>query len=837
MKEKGSATLRRKLVISFLLLALITGISGGAGILGLSWIQKNSAGALSDMNAYLGAFSRQTRQVMTVRSFISLIQTKKSAADIEALRSQMDQLTHDALKSGEAHPEALMRDVEKLLAHRSAYLRAQESLRTLGDKTQTVSDDINRLSIDIVDTAEFDSAMMIEGSMGANKEGCARLSSAIKSAIATVKSGLVVQGECSKLDTLVHKALLAETAASVRYAATEIASLISGVKSTISALPENDAAKAIDAELGRVAEAADALMNSKIAGLSSAMDQEKLKETMGALRKRWALHMEKITALSAGCVDDSEFDAANTIEAVQAEIKSNFKRTTEATQGAMALIKASLSISVTITEIGGKIKDALAARDLPTLNLIRSDLEMLFAKALTHLTKTSGDQATQSAPVLIGKLKTCVEQLIAGKKEMVAAENDFNSVSLVIADQLNQSDQKLIASSAQVTFQAEKTIHGVTQAINNWIFFLVLIVILAFLAALTIGMIISGKIVSPIQKAVSMLKDIAGGEGNLTARMSVKSADEIGELAKWFNIFIENIQTMVKSIVETARTLHLSSRELSDFTEQLKEIAGDLSRKSHAVSSASAAMTENIGSAATAMEQSSKGLNVAAASTEEITATLNDMARNTDSAFSTSQNAVIQSQNTTDKMNELGQAAQAISKVTDTIYDISDQTNLLALNATIEAARAGEAGKGFAVVAGEIKELARETANATEEINRLIAGIQGSTQKVVTEIAETSTLITTVNDTISIIATAMEEQSMVTGEIATSVTQAASGISEINKSVSSNSMIAGDISKEISEVNEAANRIAESIGQADANVKKISAMAGNLTGLTGKFVI
>ena len=837
MTEKGRATLRRKLLISFLLLALITGVSGGAGIWGLSRIQQNSAETFLEMNAFLKGFSQQTRRVMTIRSFISLIQAQKSVKDLEALRSQLDQAVLETSQTSEATSERLLKEVERLRSLRIFYLNAQEKLKNLWTKTQTVSEEIKRLSVDIVDTAEFDSVMMIENAMGVNKAGCARLSDTIHGVILTVKSGLMVQGECGKLDTLVHKGLLADTEASVRYIATEIGALLSGVKSTIAKLSENDAAKNIDDELSRMANTANDLMAHKIAALSSSANQEQMKETMGVLRKRWLLHMEKITALAAGFVDDKEFEAANTIESVKGEIKSNFKHTTDASQEAMAMIKASLSISVTIMEISGKMKDLLSVEDPPTLSLIQSDLNMLFAKALNHLKKISGNEEIPEAQALIGSLKTCAEQLIIGKKEMLTAEKDFMNVKLLIAEQMDQNDQKLISSSGQVTFQVEKTLHDVTQVIRKWIFFLVLIVMAGFLAALATGMIISGKIVAPIQRAVTMLKDIAGGEGNLTARMSVNSADEIGDLAHWFNVFIENIQVMVKRVVETAQSLHFSSSELSGFTEQLKNIAGELSKKSQAVSQASSAMTENISSAATAMEQSSKGLNSAATSTEEIKITLNDMAQNTESAFATSQKAVGQSNNTTQKINELGIAAKAISKVTDTIYDISDQTNLLALNATIEAARAGEAGKGFAVVAGEIKALAKETATATEEINRLITGIQGSTQQVVTEIKGASKLITTVNDAIATITAAMEEQSMMTGEIATSVTQAASGISEINQSVSSNSIIASDIAKEIEEVSEAANRIAQSIVQADANVKKISTMAGNLTEMTGKFVV
>jgi methyl-accepting chemotaxis protein len=164
-------------------------------------------------------------------------------------------------------------------------------------------------------------------------------------------------------------------------------------------------------------------------------------------------------------------------------------------------------------------------------------------------------------------------------------------------------------------------------------------------------------------------------------------------------------------------------------------------------------------------------------------------------------------------MDQLGAAANSIGKVIETITDISEQVNLLALNATIEAARAGEAGKGFAVVANEIKELAKQTAAATQDIKEKIEGIQGTTSMTVGQITEITQVINDVNDVVGNIATAVEQQSAATKEIATNVAQASQGIQEVNENVNQSSSVSGEISRDIAGVSVSMNEMSTSSSQ------------------------
>jgi len=185
----------------------------------------------------------------------------------------------------------------------------------------------------------------------------------------------------------------------------------------------------------------------------------------------------------------------------------------------------------------------------------------------------------------------------------------------------------------------------------------------------------------------------------------------------------------------------------------------------------------------------------------------------------------------------LGKAANEISKVTEVISDISAQTNLLALNATIEAARAGEAGKGFAVVANEIKELARQTSDATQEIKQQIEGIQNSTDETVTEIQDITEVINKMSAIVDTVSSSIEEQASTTGEIGSNVMQAAQGIAEVNENVAQTSTVASEIANDISQISSVNQEIIQSSTQVNQSSDELSGIAGKIQGLVAKFKV
>jgi methyl-accepting chemotaxis protein len=237
------------------------------------------------------------------------------------------------------------------------------------------------------------------------------------------------------------------------------------------------------------------------------------------------------------------------------------------------------------------------------------------------------------------------------------------------------------------------------------------------------------------------------------------------------------------------------------------------------------------------MEQAATNLNMVATATEQMTASVREIAQNSERARKITDEAVSKAQGTSKKVNDLGNAAQAISKVTEVITEISEQTNLLALNATIEAARAGEAGKGFAVVANEIKELAKQTAEATLEIKNQIEGVQVSTEETVADIGDICEVIAKVDETVGIIAAAVEEQSVTTQDIAGNISQASAGVQEVNGNVAQSTEVTVSISRDIAEVSQASNEMTTSSSQVNISAEELAGMAETINGMVGKFKV
>lgn len=362
-----------------------------------------------------------------------------------------------------------------------------------------------------------------------------------------------------------------------------------------------------------------------------------------------------------------------------------------------------------------------------------------------------------------------------------------------------------------------------------------LITIIAVLVTAGLVSFAAIAIVKPINNAVAGLKDIAEGEGDLTMRLQATSKDEIGEMAYWFNTFIEKLQGIIKQIAENSISVGKSSGQLTEISGSLLEGAEDTSNRSTNVATAAEEMSANLNNVAAAMEESSTNTDMVATAAEEMSSTINEIAVNAEKARTVSADAVEQASEASEKMQELGEAAGKIGKVTETITEISEQTNLLALNATIEAARAGEAGKGFAVVANEIKELAKQTAEATLDIKNLIDDVQKSSRSTEEGIEQISTVIGGVNDIVSTIATAVEEQTAATQEIANNIAQASQGIQEVNENVSQSSAVSNEISQDITEVSSAAQGISNSSNDVKQSAQDLLARSDELNEIVGSF--
>ena len=341
---------------------------------------------------------------------------------------------------------------------------------------------------------------------------------------------------------------------------------------------------------------------------------------------------------------------------------------------------------------------------------------------------------------------------------------------------------------------------------------------------LVVGLIIvfmATRIAKPIRETDAFFHDISEGQGDLTARLKVHTRDEIGDMAKSFNTFADKLQGMVGYIAEESVEINNSSGSLSQISTDLSNVAKDTLDKST--------------SAASAVEEMSANMNMVATSMEEMTSTINEIAETSENARTITDNAVTQASNASVSVDQLGAAAREITKVLETITEISQQVDLLALNATIEAARAGDAGKGFAVVASEIKDLANQTAQATDQIKERIDSIQTTTKATVSVIQSISKVVGENSEIVNTIATAVEEQSVTAKEISQNVAQISMSIQEVNDNVSESSRVSRMIAQEIAEMNRSSSRMNESASQVSSNASSLDFLAKSLNKLVSSY--
>ncbi|WP_327004025.1 methyl-accepting chemotaxis protein [Dactylosporangium sp. NBC_01737] len=382
-----------------------------------------------------------------------------------------------------------------------------------------------------------------------------------------------------------------------------------------------------------------------------------------------------------------------------------------------------------------------------------------------------------------------------GQAEVVKAFRDGQDQMDVRLQEL--VDAEVASAGAQVKATTD-TYHAAVRLI-------VAVIVVGLLLAVLLATAITRRIVRPLREVSQSLAKVAAGD--LTHTVPVTSRDEVGQMAASLNQATESVRETVRALRTSADTLSSNSSQLTSLSDRIAVNADSASTQASSAASSADQVSRN-------MQTVSTGADEMGSSIREISASANEGARVAAQAV-----AVAQSTNAT--IASLGESSAQIGSVIKAITSIAEQTNLLALNATIEAARAGEAGKGFAVVAGEVKDLAQETAKATEDISRRVEAIQADTGRAVEAISEIGDIIARINDYQVTIASAVEEQTATTNEM--------------NRNVGEAAGLGAEIAAHISGVATAAQATAQSTGESRQAAAELAALSDELRGLVSRF--
>jgi len=402
--------------------------------------------------------------------------------------------------------------------------------------------------------------------------------------------------------------------------------------------------------------------------------------------------------------------------------------------------------------------------------------------------------------------ETAIKHATSGEPDaVVKAGNEYADRATPATEAIKKPLGDMADSFAALLKQSTEDMNTETRSMN---------LMLAFttLGALGIGIFVavflSRRISNMTQSVLAQAEAIAAGDLTRTD-LKILSDDELGDLTKAINKVNSSLKDMILAITENAQHVASASEQLSAASQQITSNSEETSAQANVVNQATKQVSQNLQSVSTG--------------SEEMTSTIQSIAGNAHEAATVASKAVETAQAANATVAKLGESSAEIGAVIKVITSIAQQTNLLALNATIEAARAGEAGKGFAVVANEVKELAKQTAKATEDIGQKITAIQQDTKGAVDAIGSITGVITQVNEISGTIATAVEEQSATTNEMTRNVAEAAKGAGEISHNIEGVAQAAQGTSNSAQESQKAANELAQ--------------MAEQLRGLVGQFKI
>ncbi len=813
--------LKSRLLFAFVLCATIASLSGVLGIVSLRQIRGNMKETSKEIGAII---KRQTAQGSELTALRGIVARVNNADRDEALKMAEGLLQQFGEMGGSESlaDQEIVEAMGELIAVKSEQLSTARDLDALRKSSEEALDNINKGAMNIVDNAEFEGVLMVDDALtqirakaemkaamesgaptgaGITKE-LDLLSETTSKSSSAIKAALSLRSSCHELNTLAKDCLLATDPASVDYARNGLASLYASSKNGLAVLPKDETTEMVSQRLGELRGLIEKIFDAKKQML---LADKRLLE----ISARLVAHMDQLHENMLAEMKGMKAGADTTMQASSSMVDS--RQSLQGVLGIAAVVLALLvgvSISRTITSPLTKIAacaDKIAQGDLSLeIDVDREDEIGALAGSLTEMVQSIRDS------MVLAKKKVDDLNNIPTPVLMIDREFNIEFINTIGAGLSGLTTEEAVGRKCYDLLLAphcQTSECRCQQAMDR--------------DEVCTGetVVDPGGVNLPVMYSGAPLKD---GEGNIVGALEyVMDITKQKEVQGGVKASAEVLGSVVSDV--TAATGEMDGKSMS-----IAELAGN-------VATAAEEMSVSMSSVSSSAEQSQKNMSAVAAATKEMTGTVGEIAQSSEKAREVTHNAVQSVAAASEKVNELGVAAREISQVIETIVEIAEQTKLLALNATIEAARAGEAGKGFAVVASEVKDLAKQTNNATEGIRGRIEAIQNSTDDTVTEMGNIHAVINEVNEIVTGIASAVEEQSATTRDIDGNITHASEGIQEMVKTVVQAADVARDVATNISVVNTDIGEVQAVAARLTSIGEKLRATGSDLTGVVARF--
>ena len=560
-------------------------------------------------------------------------------------------------------------------------------------------------------------------------------------------------------------------------------------------------------------------------------EHDQWQNRLNGLDQQWTLMQTSI----ATAVDDISVATLVALEDALQQAKATWQagmgytdeasvQLTSSFERVLGQMQAALAVRSLGHELNATLKDTFLVQDLALVTPMQEQADVLYQRIESQLEKLPESEIRPGIHETLLQCRSLVMDGVGVQTQWLASSDRLRIHQARMMEQVQALNQTILTQAQDLETQMQRDRAATVTLIQQNRNVLLVLALSSGALVFIVGTVIAIRRSKQIRDMVSYTQTLIHPQ-NGPCIFEVKSGGELGTLSQRLLEVGSCIQALQTQVTQWAATCSQSSGQLLEISRNIAQGARDTLGSSQQAAGQAQEMTTSIQTTTDTLQANVTTLQSVALATEQMTSSLLEVARQSEQAQQITHEAVEQAQGATEEINTLGAAAQEISKVTETITEISEQTNLLALNATIEAARAGDAGKGFAVVAHEIKALAQQTAQATEDIQQKINGILGATDKSVQRINGISDVIHRINEVVGLVTGAVEEQKGMTREINASVQQASDGMNQVSDSVSDSTRLAQQIACEMERVLERSHRLTDQSDQVMGGAQQLSERA------------